>query len=121
MSLLFNILFRSVIAFHPGSKGLNFIAVHSDFGDQENTVSHCFHFSSIWHEVIGLDAMTLVFGMLGFKPAFPLSSFTFIKRLFSSFSFGRKGGVICISELIGISPGNLDSSLDTTERLHFHF
>ena len=31
-----------------------------------------------------LDAMTLVFWMLSFKPAFSLSSFTFIKRLFSS-------------------------------------
>ena len=30
------------------------------------------------------DAMILVFGMLSFKPAFSLSSFTFIKRLYSS-------------------------------------
>ena len=29
------------------------------------------------------DAMILVFWMLSFKPTFPLSSFTFIKRLFS--------------------------------------
>src|SRR5574337_934050 len=41
---------------------------------------------SIWHEVMGLDAMILVFLMLSFKPAFSLSSFTFIKRLFSSSS-----------------------------------
>ena len=34
-----------------------------------------------------LDAMILVFWMLSFKPAFSLSSFTFIKRLFSSSSF----------------------------------
>ena len=27
------------------------------------------------------------------------------------FAFGRKGGVICISEVIDISPGNLHSSL----------
>ena len=31
-----------------------------------------------------IDAMILVFWMLSFKPAFSLSSFTFIKRLFSS-------------------------------------
>ena len=31
-----------------------------------------------------LDAMILVFWMLSFKPTFSLSSFTFIKRLFSS-------------------------------------
>ena len=33
-----------------------------------------------------LDAMIFVFWMLSFKPAFSLSSFTFIKRLFSSSS-----------------------------------
>ena len=41
---------------------------------------------SICHEVMGLDAMILVFWMLSFKPTFSLFSFTFIKRLFSSFS-----------------------------------
>ena len=39
---------------------------------------------SICHEVMGQDAMILVFLMLSFKPNFSLSSFTFIKRLFSS-------------------------------------
>ena len=38
---------------------------------------------SICHEVMGPDAMILVFLMLSFKSAFSLSSFTFIKRLFS--------------------------------------
>ena len=33
---------------------------------------------------MGSDAMILVFWMLSFKPAFSLSPFTFIKRLFSS-------------------------------------
>ena len=41
---------------------------------------------SICHEVMGPDAMILVFWMLSFKPAFLLSSFTFIKRLFNSSS-----------------------------------
>ena len=41
---------------------------------------------SISHEVMGLDAMILVSWMLHFKPTFSLSSFTFIKRLFSSSS-----------------------------------
>ena len=41
---------------------------------------------SICHEVMGLDAMILFFRILGFKPAFSLSSFTFITRLFSSSS-----------------------------------
>ena len=39
--------------------------------------------TAICHEVMGPDAHHF---MLNFKPAFPLSSFTFIKRLFSSSS-----------------------------------
>ena len=63
------------------------VTICSDFGAQENKVSHYFHCLSIYlHEVMGLDAMILVFLMLSFKPAFSLSSFTFIKRLFSSSS-----------------------------------
>ena len=47
------------------------VAICSDFGAQENKVCHCFHFSpSICHEVLGLDAMILVFWMLNFKPSF---------------------------------------------------
>ena len=49
--------------------------------------------------------------MLSFKPTFSLSSFAFIKRLFSFFTFCHKGGILCISEVIDISPSNLDSSL----------
>ena len=37
-------------------------------------------------KVMGLDVMILVFGMLSFKPAFSLFSFTFMKRVFSSSS-----------------------------------
>ena len=39
---------------------------------------------SIYHEVMGPDAMISGFWMLSFKPAFSLSSFTFIMRLFNS-------------------------------------
>ena len=41
---------------------------------------------SICHEVMGLGAMISVSWMFSFKPAFSLSSFTFIKKLFSSSS-----------------------------------
>ena len=43
------------------------------------------------HKVIRSDAMILVFWMLNFKPAFSLSSSTFIKRLFSSSSLSAIG------------------------------
>ena len=39
-----------------------------------------------WTELMGADAMISVFWMLSFKPTYSLSSFTFIKRLFSSSS-----------------------------------
>ena len=50
--------------------------------EPKKIVCHCFHCFPIyfWHEVMGLDAMILVFWMLSFKPTFSFSSFTFIKR-----------------------------------------
>ena len=71
-------------------------AIYSDFGARKiksamvSTVS-----SSIYHEVMGLDAMILVFWMLSFKPTFSLSSFTFIKMLFSSSSLSATRVVSC--------------------------
>ena len=63
------------------------VTICSDFGVQKNKVWHCFHCFPIYlHEVMGPDAMILVFWMLSFKPTFSFSSFTFFKRLFSSSS-----------------------------------
>ena len=90
MPLLFNMLSRFVIIFLPRSKCHNFMAIvtiWSDFGAQENTVCHCFHFFPVYLPWIdGTDAIILVFWMLSFKPAFSLASFTLNKRLFSSSS-----------------------------------
>ena len=70
---------------------LNFIAsvtIYSDFGAPTPQKKKSFTVSivslSICHEVMGLDAMILVFWMLSFKLTFSVFSFTFIKRLFSS-------------------------------------
>ena len=61
------------------------ITICSDIGAPQNKVCHCLHcFSIYFHEVMGPDAMILVFWMLSFKRTFSLSSFTFINRLFSS-------------------------------------
>ena len=86
-SLLFNMLSRLVITFLPRSKRLLISWLQSPSAvilepkkiksDTVSTVS-----PSIYHEVMGPDAMILVFWMLSFKPAFSLSSFTFIKRFF---------------------------------------
>ena len=61
------------------------VTICSDFGAPQNKFCHCFCVSpSTCHEVMGPDAMILLFWMLSFKPTFSLLSFTFIKRLFSS-------------------------------------
>ena len=118
MSLLFNMLSRFVIAFLPRSQvSFNFmtaVTICNDFEAKKiksvtvSTVS-----PSICHEEMGPDAIILVFWMMSFKPTFSLSSFTFTKRqvLQFLFTFYHKDGVICISEVIDISPRNLDSSL----------
>ena len=88
MSLLFNMLSRFVTAFLPRSKNLLISWLQPPSAvilEPPKIVCLCFHCSpSIFHEVVGLDAMIFIFWMLSFKPTFPLYSFTFIKRLFSS-------------------------------------
>ena len=51
---------------------------------KRNSVTVSIVSPSMYPEVMGLYAMIFVFQMLSFKPAFSLSSFTLIKRLFSS-------------------------------------
>ena len=60
---------------------------------------------------MGLDPKILVLWMLSFKPAFSLSSFTFVNRLFSfsSLSSIKMESSVCLR--LYISPGNLDSTL----------
>ena len=89
LSLLFNILSRLVIAFLPWSKHLliSWLQLPSAVILESKKINFVTVFivsPSICHEVMGLDAMIFIFWMLSFKPAFSLSSFTFIKRLFSS-------------------------------------
>ena len=91
LSLLFNTLSRLVIAFLPRSKRLLILWLQSLTAVileppkiKSATVSTVY--PSICHEVMGLNALILVFRMLSFKPTFSVSSFTFIKRLFSSSS-----------------------------------
>ena len=88
MSLLFNKMSKLVITFLRRIKRLltPWFSHHLQwFGILKNKVSHCFQCFPIYlPRSDGLDAMILVFWMLSFKPIFSLSSFTFIKRLFSS-------------------------------------
>ena len=55
------------------------VTICSDFGAQKiKFVTVSIVSPSMCHEVMGLDAMILVFWMLSFKPTFSLSFFTFI-------------------------------------------
>ena len=77
MSLLFNMLSRLVINFLPRNKCLLILWLHSPpaviLEPPQNKVYHCFHcFPSICHELMGPDAMILVFWMLSLKPNFSL-------------------------------------------------
>jgi len=90
MSLLFNMLSRLVITFLPRNKHLFFqgASIMADSPSvvilEPKKIKSVTVSPSICYEVMGLDAMILVFWMLNFKPTFSLSSFPFIKRLFSS-------------------------------------
>ena len=88
LSLLLNTLSRSVRAFLPRSKCVLIFWLQSPSAvilepKIIKSVTASTFSPSICHEVTGPDVIILVFWMLSFKPAFSLSSFTLIKRLFS--------------------------------------
>ena len=113
ISLLFNNkLSRLVITFLPLSKHLLISWLNSPSAlilkPQKMKFAVSTVSPSICHEVMGPDAMIFVFWMLSFKPFFSLYSFTFINSLFISSSLSA---IRMVSEVIEISPSNLDSSL----------
>ena len=77
MSLLFNMLFMFVIAFLPRSKHLLISWLQSLSAvilepKRTKSVTISIVSPSLCHEVMGPDAMILVFLKLSFKPAFSL-------------------------------------------------
>ena len=109
ISLHFNMLSRFVIAFLPRSKHLNLMAVvTSDCGAQENKICPCFlSFLSICPEVMGLDAMILVFWMMSFKPALSLSLSPSSRGLLVPLHLLHEGSVNCILGLLIFLPAIL--------------
>ena len=86
MSLLFNMLSMLVIAFLPRSKHLLISWLQAPSAvilepKEIKPLTVSIVSPSICHEVMGLDAMTLVFSMSSFEPVFSLSSFTFLESL----------------------------------------
>ena len=89
MSLLFNTQSGFVIIFLPRGKchlisWLQSLSTVISEPKKIKSITVSIVYPSVWHEAMGPDAMILGFQMLSFKPAFSLSSFTLIKRLFSS-------------------------------------
>ena len=108
-------LSRFVIAFLPRSKYLLILWLQSPFTvilepKKIKSVTVSTVSPSICHEVLEPDAMILVFRMLSFKPTFSLP-LSLSSRASLVLYFLHKGDVICIFEVIDISPVNLDSSL----------
>ena len=88
MSLFFNMLSRFVITFLPRSKCLLISCLQSPSAvilEPKKIVCHCLHcFPNylLWSDGTGCHDLSV----LNVQPDFSLSSFTFIKRLFSSSS-----------------------------------
>ena len=115
MSQIFNMLSGLVISFLPRSKCLLISWLQSPSAvilepKKIKSVIISIFSPSVCHEVMGPDAMILFFWMLSFKPTFSLY-FTYIKSLSSSSSLSATRVVSSVSEVIDISPSNLDSSL----------
>ena len=84
ISLLLNTLSRFAIALLPRGKHLLISWLQSSSTvilekNKMNSVTVATFTPSIFHEVVGLDVMILIFWMLSFNPAFSLSFFTLIK------------------------------------------
>ena len=91
MSLLFNMLSSLLIAFLPKNMFLLISWLQSPSAvilepKKIKSATVSIVSPSICHEMMGPDAMILVYWMLSFKPSFSLSSSTFSMRLFSSSS-----------------------------------
>ena len=91
MSWLFYTLYRFALAFLPRSKRLLILWLQSPSTvildpKKRKYINISTFLPTICHEMMGQNVIISVFLMLSFKAAFSLSSFTLIKRLFSSSS-----------------------------------
>ena len=119
ISLLFNTLSVCVIAFLPRGKHLLTSWLQSTSAmilEKIKSITASTFPTSICHEVMGLDAIILVFWMLSFKLAFSLSSFTLF--ISSSLSATRVVSSAYLKLLIFL-PGILIPACDASS-LAFH-
>ena len=112
MSLLANMLSRFITAFFFFKEQESFslmavVAVHSDFGAQENKVSQCLHF---FPHLFAMKWWDLIPWSYFLNVDFHSPLWPHREALYFLLAFCHYSVVICISEIIDISPGNLDSS-----------
>ena len=98
MSLLFNMLSMLVIALLSRSERFLISWLQSPVAvilelKKIKSVTISIVSLSICYEMMGPDTMISIFSILSFKPAFSLFSFTFINRMFSSFSLSAVSAV----------------------------
>ena len=102
---------QSTPVFLPGkSHGQKTLALAHSVAKSQTWLKQLAH---IGHEGMGLDAMISVFWMLSFKQAFSLSSFTLIKRLFSSSSLSAIR-VVFYLQFSSVAQSCLDSVIPWT-------
>ena len=116
MPQIFNMLSRLVITFLPWSKHLLISWLQSPSAvilepRKIKSLNISIVSPSTCCEVIGLDAMMFVFWMLNLSQLFHSPYSPSSRGLLVPLHLFHKGGVICISEAINISPANLDSGL----------
>ena len=116
VSLLFNMLSRFVTAFLRRSKNLLILWLRSPSAvilEPKKIVCHCFLCFPIylaWSD--GTRCHNLSFLNVKFSASFFTLLFHFHQEaLWFLFTFCLKGRVICIYEVIDLSPGNLNSTL----------
>ena len=85
------------------------VIICSDFGAQENKITHYFPHHFPLSDETGCHDLQFLNVVL--NQFFSLLFHLHQVALVFFFTFCHKGGVMCISEVIGSSLGNLDSSL----------
>ena len=125
MPLLFKMLSRLVTAFLPMSKCLLDLWLQSQSEvilepPKIKSVTASIFPPIYLHEVMGPDAMILVFWMLNFKPTFSLFSFTLIRGSLVPLHFLPLEWYHLHIWCFDISPSNLDSSLCFTHPSILH-
>ena len=125
ISLVFNMLSSLVITFLPRSKHLliSWLQLPSTVILEPRKIKYVvvsIFSPSIFHELMGPNAMSLVFWMLSFKPAFSFPSFILIKIAFRSSSLSAiKMESSAYLRLLMFLPAVLISACNSS-RLSFH-